>query len=278
MRRLATFALALSFTAFAGVASADSPKPTPVQTTTASPKSTPATPPKRVKSAKKKPAKKPTPIAAPAPESASDATNDASADAQLSLPSSAPAGAPAPASPPVSVASASPAKVDAPLDDKDAAAAEAAAKPFSIAPLAGISGGGLGLGVGLRAGYTLPSRVYLGVGFMYQNGTSVDLYGFHSSTSAFYPSAEGGYDIRLGRLAIRPYGGLAAIFYSATTSGVRGAELSLHHTSGAIYPGCAVTYDIPNSSFFVGGDARLLFALDGGGGSVGAYGSAGLRF
>ncbi len=275
MRPLATFALAFSFTAFAGVASADSPKPTPVRTTTAaSPKRTPATPPNSVKSTKKKAAKKPTPIATPAPEPAADAASDAPADSQLSLPSA----APAPASPPVSVASASPAKVEAPLDDKEAAAAEAAAKPFSLAPLAGISGGGLGLGVGLRAGYTLPSRVYLGVGLMYQNGTSVDLYGFRSSTSAFYPSAEGGYDIRLGRLAIRPYGGLAAIFSSATTSGVRGADASFHHTSGAIYPGCAVTYDIPNSSFFIGGDARLLFALDGGGGSFGAYGSAGLRF
>jgi hypothetical protein len=274
MRPLATFALALSFTAFAGVASADSHQPTPVKPTTASPS------PKSVKSTKKKPAKKPTPIAAPAPAPTppSDAANDASADSQLSLPTSAPAAGRAPASPPVSVASASPPKVDAPLDEKEAAAAEAAARPFSIAPLAGIAGGGLGLGVGLRAGYTLPSRVYLGVGFMYQNGTSLELYGFRSSTSAFYPSAEGGYDIRLGRLAIRPYGGLAAIFGSATTSGSLGGDVTSHHTSGAIYPGCAVTYDIPNSSFFVGGDARLLFALDGGGGRFGAFGSAGLRF
>ena len=267
MRPLATFALALSLTAYASLASADGTKPAPTKTTSDSPTSAP-------KTAKKKKAKKPTPIAAPAPAPAPAPEPEP----EPSLPMPAPAASLAStSSPAVSVASASPAPVDAPVDEKEAAAAEAATRPFSVAPLLGISGGGLGLGVGVRAGYTLPSRVYLGVGFMYQNGTSLDLYGYSTSTSAFYPSAEGGYDIRLGRLAIRPYGGLAAIFSSFTTSAF-GQDATLHHTSGAIYPGCAVTYDIPRSSFFVGGDARLLVAFDGGGAHFGAYGSAGMRF
>jgi hypothetical protein len=71
-----------------------------------------------------------------------------------------------------------------------------------------------------------------------------------------YPSAEVGYDIRFGRLVVRPYGGLAVLVTTGSVEiGDRGSD-SVTTTSPALVPGCALTYDIPRSSFFVGGARR----------------------
>lgn len=151
-------------------------------------------------------------------------------------------------------------------------------KPMSIAPLFGIGSNQLKLGAGLRAGYTLPANVYLGAAFMYHFGTSAESFGVKVSTSAFYPSAEVGYDFHAGRhLIVRPYGGLAAIFATATVSAL-GQEKSVHETAAGVYPGCMLTYNIPSSSFFVGGDARYLLVVDGGGSSLGLFASGGMKF
>lgn len=162
-------------------------------------------------------------------------------------------------------------------DDRAAAVADAEAKPLTIAPLLGISGGGYGVGVGVRAGYTLESNVYLGGAFVYHLGTSTKLFDTKTSVTTLYPSFEGGYDLRFGRLLVRPYGGLAYVV-STMTSKYRGLSESATVSSPAIYPGCVLTYDIPDSSVFVGGDARLMFNLDSGGSAFAAFGSAGMRF
>jgi hypothetical protein len=255
MRTFQALALVLSLVATAGTSSAKSPKPTKLKSASAMSKKEMGSPAKPTQ---------PAPLPVPAPE-----------------PAPAPVLAPAPFEPdPGSAATpmSARAQVDAPVDtDRAAAAAAAAAKPISVAPLLGIAANGLRFGAGLRAGYTLPSNVYLGAGFMYHFGTSTELLGFKVSSSAFYPSAEGGYDIRFGRMVVRPYGGLAVIFSSVSTSSPGLGEVALHSTSAGIYPGCAFTYDVPASSVFVGGDARILFNLDGGS-SFGAFGSAGMRF
>jgi hypothetical protein len=75
---------------------------------------------------------------------------------------------------------------------------------------------------------------------------------------------------------VRPFGGLVVIVTRSSTT-LLGQEVAATSTSGGIYPGCAFTYDVPRSSVFVGGDARLLFNLDGGS-SFGAFGTAGMRF
>ncbi len=160
--------------------------------------------------------------------------------------------------------------------DTVAAIADAAARPVSVAPLLGVASGGLRFGAGIRAGYTLPSHVYLGAGFMYHSGLSTEFYNTKISSSAYYPSLEAGVDIRFGRLAFRPYGGIAVVF-SRISSTIAGNEVSSTGSSPAIYPGCAVTYDIPKSSVFVGGDARLVLNFDQGS-SFGVFGSAGMRF
>ena len=160
--------------------------------------------------------------------------------------------------------------------DRAAAIAYAAERPITVAPLLGVSFGGLGLGAGVRAGYTLPAKVYVGAGFMYHLGTTTEIVGVKISSSAFYPSAEVGYEIRFGRTVVRPYGGLAVIVSRASTSGLR-SEYAASSNSFGIYPGCTFTYDVPKSSVFVGGDARLLFDLDGGH-ALGAFASAGMRF
>lgn len=151
------------------------------------------------------------------------------------------------------------------------------ANPISVAPLLGVATGGLRFGLGARAGYTLSNRVYLGGSFVYHLGTSTEAFGFETSTRSLYPSAEGGYELPLGRVTVRPYGGIALIV-SHTTSRVFGQEVSASGSSFGFYPGCVVHYDIPRSDLFVGGDARILFNLDAGTTSLGVFASAGMRF
>ncbi|MFO0742016.1 MAG: hypothetical protein U0270_39325 [Labilithrix sp.] len=180
---------------------------------------------------------------------------------------------------------------DRPQEDREATR-EAAAKPFSIAPLAGFGSSGLRLGFGVRAGYTFPvgaeggrgapkGGIYVGGAFMYHVGYSIEAGPYSSNFSAFYPSVEGGYELRpTDRLSIRPYGGVGMLFAKASVS-VAGAgqdAVSMSNDSLAIYPGCAVSYDIPSTSMFAGGDARLLVPVDGVSASFGVFGSAGIRF
>lgn len=164
-----------------------------------------------------------------------------------------------------------------------AAVREAAARPISVAPLAGFGTGELGLGFGLRAGYTIPSSrasgggVYFGAAFVYHAGSSVRSELGGTSISAYYPAMEAGYDLRFDRVVIRPYGGVGLVLMSSTT------KTALEQTSAAtkslgFYPGCAITYDFPGSSVFAGGDTRLLVAAEGNSVSFGIFGTGGFRF
>ncbi|MDB4944463.1 MAG: hypothetical protein JWP97_3997 [Labilithrix sp.] len=147
--------------------------------------------------------------------------------------------------------------------------------PFSAAPLAGVGFNGYGLGLGARIGYTVPGKtpLYVGAGFMYHlpaSALGLDL-------KLFYPSAEVGYDLRVTKdLVIRPYGGVGVLFLSADS--VFGMNTPTVHAL-AIYPGCTISYNIPKSPVFVGGDARLVLApqLENAS-SLGLFGSAGVHF
>lgn len=120
-------------------------------------------------------------------------------------------------------------------------------KSFTVAPLFGYTTNGYGLGVGARLGYTFQTPVYLGANFMYQAGDS-------GTNSSIYPSAELGYDIGVGPMLFRPYGGVGAHVLSRTTAG--------SNTTALVYPGLAVHYLIPRSPAFVGGDAKVLIPVD----------------
>lgn len=257
MRPFHAVALALSIVAAAGTASAKQPKPKKV---TAAPKAS-----KKVITAFAVP-QHPEPIAAIEPAQPAPA------------PAPAPGPTPAPTpDPSVPLTSVEPERDSARDADRALAKEEAAARPISVAPLLGAASGGLRFGAGVRAGYTLPSNLYVGAAFMYHFGHSIEILGTKRSSSALYPSAEVGYDIRFGRLVVRPYGGAAVVVAMSSSSLAGNEQRSDSLASGAIYPGCAVTYDVPRSGVFVGGDGRLLYNFDTGS-SFGVFGSAGIRF
>ncbi len=158
--------------------------------------------------------------------------------------------------------------------ETDDPAAEADEKPISATGLVGYASEGLKFGLGARVGYTLPQRIYVGGTFVYHFGEGNEI----ASVSAFYPAGEVGYDIRIGRATIRPYGGGGVLFVHSSFD-FMGQSQSKTASSGVLFPGVAAFYDIPNASgFYVGGDARLLFSLDGGNPSFGVFANAGIRF
>ena len=182
---------------------------------------------------------------------------------------------------------AAPVNADKPAEDRTATNA-AKEKPFSVAPLLGYGTDGLHVGVGARAGYNiqagpgqrLPRRGVRSTHFGTSTEATVGGQTIGASVSAFYPSLEGGYELRpIDRLAIRPYAGVGVVFATASVKGYGGVNESASSNALAFYPGCAITYDIPEAPVFVGGDVRILIPLeDGGGASFGMFATGGVRF
>ncbi len=128
-------------------------------------------------------------------------------------------------------------------------------------------------GLGVRGGYTLPQKIYIGGTFVYHFGESESAGGFTASESLFYVGAEGGYDIALPsapQILIRPYLGLGFESVSVSTSGINSIGGVVVNTSGAsasgfsFWPGATGLYSFtPNLS--AGVDARVVVATFGGG-------------
>jgi len=218
------------------------------------------TPPKKKK-------KKPPPAAfvAPAPS--------ATAEPELYHPPPEPSASAAPsASPPPPAASAAPAEEEskpAAAEEKPAPTDHGANKslpPWSIGALVGwSSNAAAGLGFGVRAGYTLPLHVYAGATLIYHLGESEQ----GATANFLYPGVEGGYELALGPLLVRPYAGLGTLVLRASVP-----PQSVTRFYFAIWPGAVVTFAItPN--IFVGGDVRYLF---GGYDMLGLFGTVGARF
>lgn len=111
-----------------------------------------------------------------------------------------------------------------------------------------------GAGVGLRGGYTLPMKVYVGAAFVYHLGGSKDADQVKYTGSTFYVGPEVGYDFELGPIVLRPYAGLG--YGSAKAKAEAGGTTLLERDEGgfAIWPGVMARY--PIDMFFVGADAR----------------------
>jgi hypothetical protein len=189
----------------------------------------------------------------------------------------APAPAPPEAAPPPPAAP--PVVKDAPASGSAPPAGDA--KPVSVAPVLGYATGGANLGVGIRGGYTLDRRIYVGGTFLYHLGSSSkeELGGasLESSVSLFYTGVEGGYDFPVGPVILRPYAGVGALFASVSTK-ADGSDTSETRSSLALWPGCTVSYDLPRSSIFVGGDTRVVIVTSGGDPSLGVFATGGARF
>ncbi len=132
-------------------------------------------------------------------------------------------------------------------------------KHFTLAPVLGWASDGYGAAVGGRVGYTFDVPVYVGANFVYQTGE-------RSTQATWYPSGELGYDIGLGNVLLRPYGGAGAL-----------ARTGNHPSTGLLYPGFTAQWLIPRSYAFLGGDARLLLPLDDVP-ALSLMGTAGLNF
>ena len=266
MRLVPAIAIALAVVATASSALAQDP-PAPKSSTAA-----PAPKPKKVAKGKKKKQPAPRPLK-------DDATTADATPAPVTLPAPAPMqpdpAPPAPPATPVSQTSTTSATITSPADkDRIQKKEEDPTPPFSVSPLVGIaSNEAYGFGFGVRAGYTLPEKIYIGGQFMFQMGPSM---GDNASARSFYPSIEVGYDLHVAKgLVIRPYGG-GGVMFNVLSFGDKSATLH----SAAIYPGCVITYTIPKSPVFVGGDARLLLVpgAESLGNSIALYGSVGARF
>jgi Outer membrane protein beta-barrel domain len=177
---------------------------------------------------------------------------------------------------PVATSSAKPAE-----DRPTAAPSEAddrAGNGISVAPLLGFGTNHLNFGVGARAGYTLPQKVYIGATFLFHFGTSESVPGFGDvSSKVFYPAAEVGYDFHVGPVTVRPYGGIGVVWIS-TSGTFAGQSRSSSDNSLAFYPGATAHFNVPQSSFFVGADTRLLILTRGGDPSFGLFATGGLKF
>jgi len=166
---------------------------------------------------------------------------------------------------------------DAPAPDEESQTP----RPISVAPVLGYATANLKLGVGVRGGYTLANRVYIGGTFVFHLGTSESGEGpagtVESSARFLYTGAEGGYDIPVGPVVIRPYAGVGLILgmVSVKAGGESNSDTS---SSLAFWPGCTVTYAIPRSSFYVGGDTKIVIATKGGDPSFGMFATGGMRF
>lgn len=151
---------------------------------------------------------------------------------------------------------------------------------INIAPLLGYGTNDFNLGVGARAGYTFATPVYVGGTFMYYAGSDSSTIGAQSQrietvNSFFYPGAEVGYDIGIGPVMVRPYGGAGALFARNRTS-INGTAATDTGGTLVVYPGVTAQYIFRNSPVFVGGDTRVLIPLEEQGASFQLFATAGL--
>ena len=165
----------------------------------------------------------------------------------------------------------------APASDEE----DAARKRITVAPELGYATASLKLGLGVRGGYTMQNRIYVGGAFVYHFGASEEgetLGGkVESSVSFFYTGAEVGYELPAGPVVVRPYGGVGAMFAKISMK-AGGDDKSDTSSSIAFWPGCTVTYQLPRSSLYVGGDTKLLVVTEGGDPSFGLFATGGMRF
>ena len=137
----------------------------------------------------------------------------------------------------------------------------------------------VGVGIGVRGGYTLPMNLYLGGTFVYHLGKSESTGLGDVKANLYYFGFEGGYDFAAGPVVVRPYLGLGPATFKGSFPGYNLGGVSVpssdtSETRFAFWPGASVLYPLDN--FFIGGDARFLVVEDGNAFSI--FATAGLQF
>ncbi|MBK7397710.1 MAG: hypothetical protein IPJ34_15790 [Myxococcales bacterium] len=108
-----------------------------------------------------------------------------------------------------------------------------------------------GLGLGVRGGINLMG-LYGGATFVYHLGGSVDVLGQSVKTNVMYYGLEGGYEIGLGPIAVRPYVGLGNMSVKASVGSSSDSQSSLY-----VAPGIVGLVTV--AGFFVGADVRYMY-------------------
>ncbi len=187
---------------------------------------------------------------------------------------------PPPSTTPSSDDAAPPASAPKATGERDAAVTDTEPgedKRGSAAAMIGYASGGGGLGLGARGGYRVYDRVVVGGALVYQLGNTIETGEVKTSASYFFVGPEGGYDLPLGPVVVRPYLGLGLAVASVTQE-ARGQSASDSSSSLALWPGATVTYQAKGVPVFVGLDTRMLVVTRGGDPSFTAAITAGARF
>lgn len=118
-----------------------------------------------------------------------------------------------------------------------------------------------GVGLGVRAGVSLPSNLYAGGTFVYHLGATKEFGSMKVTSAVNYYGVEGGYNIASGGMTIRPYLGLGQIkprgevcYNSVCTTAEGKAEIY-------IAPGAALLFG--SGSIFGGVDVRMVRVMTG---------------
>ena len=130
---------------------------------------------------------------------------------------------------------------------------------------------GVKLGLGVRGGYTLPMNVYVGGTFVYHLGKTQSSPFGDIHYGLYYLGVEGGYDLNLSPVVLRPYLGLG---YAKPVASVAGITVE-GDSKFALWPGATVLFPV-SKSVFVGADARFLVVSDSNALSV--FATGGMQF
>lgn len=137
----------------------------------------------------------------------------------------------------------------------------------------GMGSNDYGIGFGLRAGYTMPYRLYLGGIANYHVGNDTNVADVRQSTRVGYFGPEAGYDLGVGKVLLRPVLGFGLAFRTEQREGGNVASTDQTLVRPYIAPGASVM--VPIGNFFVGADSRYMINRDNGAitllGALGAH-------
>jgi hypothetical protein len=140
---------------------------------------------------------------------------------------------------------------------------------------------GYNVGVGARGGITLPMNIYLGASFVYHFGKTENVGGSDVTANVWLLGAEGGYDLGIGPLTLRPYLGLgyAHLSFAAPACAAVGTCVSASDSDGkvAFWPGATAHFNL--AFLYLGVDLRYTVLLDvEDANAFGTFVTAGLSF
>ncbi|WP_394838764.1 porin family protein [Pendulispora rubella] len=137
-----------------------------------------------------------------------------------------------------------------------------------------------GAGFGVRAGYTLPMKLYLGGMFQYNLGSELEGTTGKTRGRVMNLGGEVGYNFDVAQFTIRPYVGAGV---GIAGGDIKGLDEHDNKVKFSVWPGVQGLYNVTDQ-LYAGIDARYTFIftdLGPGGGNanaIGVYGTVGYRF